>query len=491
MSPGGSAPAPWDAIVVGAGPNGLAAAVELARAGLAVLVREADAEVGGAARTDELTLPGFRHDVGSAVHPLGIGSPFFRSLPLERHGLAWVHPEIPLAHPLEGGRAAVLARSVDETAAALGPDEAAYRRLVEPFVRRWPTFAEHALASPLRPPRAPLLMARFGVRLRGGATALARRTFRTEEARALSAGNAAHSGVPLDEMPAAAIGLVLMIAGHAVGWPFPAGGAGALTRALARHFAELGGTIETGARVHDLRALPPARAILLDLTPAQILAVAGERLPPSYRRALTRWTYGAGSFKVDWALSAPIPWSAEACRRAGTVHLGGTLEEIAASEAHAWRGPDPHPRPFVLLAQPSLFDPGRAPAGAHTAWAYCHVPNGWAGDATAAVEAQVERFAPGFRDVVRARRTHGPAELEAWNANLVGGDINGGAATLRQTLARPVASPTPWATPVEGLYVCSASTPPGGGVHGMCGWHAARAALRRTFGRRGVGGPLT
>lgn len=474
--------ATYDAVVVGAGPNGLAAAVELARHGLSVLVREAAAEVGGAARTEELTLPGFRHDPGSAIHPLGAGSPFFASLPLAEHGLEWVHPETPVAHALDGGRAVALARSVDETARGLGPDGAAYRDLVGPFVRSWPTFRDQVLDTPLHAPRDPLLMARFGMRALRPATKLARTTFRTPEARALIAGNAAHSALPLEQSPSAAIALVLLVAAHAVGWPAPRGGAGAITQALASYLRALGATIEAGAPVRSVEELPEARAIFLDLTPRQVVAVAGPRLPSGYRARLEAWRYGPGAFKVDWALDGPIPWSAEACRRAGTVHLGGTLEEIAEAEVEPWRE-RVHVAPFVLLAQPSTFDPTRAPEGKHTAWAYCHVPNGWDGDATDAIERQIERFAPGFRGRILQRVSRGPVELEAWNPNLVGGDVNGGAFTLQQTLARPVVSLAPWAAPVPGLYLCSSSTPPGGGVHGMCGWHAARTALRRTFDR--------
>lgn len=471
----------WDAVVVGAGPNGLSAAVVLARAGLKVLVREANDEVGGAARTEELTLPGFRHDVGSAVYPLGVGSPFFSSLPLEEHGLEWVHPPLPLAHPLDGGRAAVLHRSLEETAAGLGADAGAYRRMLEPFVRMWPTFRHHVLHTPLRIPNSPALMARFGLRILRGATGLAR-GFRTEEARALLAGNAAHAAVPLEHPPSAAVALVLMVAGHAVGWPVARGGAGAITRALCSYLESLGGVVETGAPVAEVADLPECRAVLLDLTPRQVLAVAEERLPSGYADTLRGWRYGPAAFKLDWALDAPIPWQAAACRRAGTVHLGGTLEEITEAERVPWEGKAAE-RPFVLLAQPSLFDESRAPEGKHTAWAYCHVPNAWKGDAAELIEAQVERFAPGFRNRILARSAHDPAGLEAWNANLVGGDINGGALTLGQVIRRPALSATPWATPASDLYLCSASTPPGGGVHGMCGYHAARTALRRSFGR--------
>jgi len=471
----------FDAVVVGAGPNGLAAAIELSRSGLGVLLVEANQTIGGSARTEALTLPGFRHDVGSAVYPLGIGSPYLDSLPLREHGLDWVHPPVPLAHPLDGGRAVILRRDMEATAAGLGRDSGAYRRLVGPFVRRWPSFADHVLDAPTKLPRSPLLMMRFGVRALRPATKQAR-AFHTPEARALLAGNAAHSGVPLGDSLSGAVGVTLMIAAHAVGWPIPRGGAGRLTESMASYFQSLGGTIETGRRVGSLDELPAARAILLALTHRQVAQVAGPRLPDAYRSRLESWRYGPGAFKVDWALDAPIPWEAEEVGQAGTVHLGGTLEEIAAAECRPARGAAPE-RPFVLLAQPTLFDSSRAPAGKHIAWAYCHVPNGWAGDATAAIEAQVERFAPGFRDRIVARRTHRPAQLEAWNANLVGGDVNGGALTVSQTFGPARWSLHPWGTPVPHLYVCSASRPPGGGAHGMVGYHAAREALRRTFGR--------
>jgi phytoene dehydrogenase-like protein len=469
----------YDAVVVGAGPNGLAAAIELARNGLSVLLREAGPTIGGAARTEALTLPGFLHDVGSAVYPMGIGSPFFRTLPLADHGLEWIHSPVPVAHPLLHGRAVVLERSPVETAQALGADGAAYRRLVEPFVRRWSTFADHIMTTPFRPPRDPVLMGRFGLRAIQSTTRLAAR-FRTEEARALLAGNAAHAAVPLENAPSAAIGVVLMVAAHAVGWPVPRGGAGALTRALASLLRSLGGTIETDAPVTDLSELPPARALILALTNRQVASVAGDRLPRGYRTALERWRYGPGAYKVDWALDGPIPWEAADCARAITVHVGGTLEEIAEAERAPWHGRVAK-RPFLLVVQPSVFDATRAPAGKHTAWAYCHVPNGWGGSATEAMEAQIERFAPGFRELVLARRVHTPADLEAWDANLVGGDVNGGAATMYQTFGPGRWRRSAWSTPIRKLYVCSASTPPGGGVHGMCGYHAARAALKRTF----------
>lgn len=471
----------YDAVVVGAGPNGLAAGIELARAGLSVLIREANQTVGGAARTEELTLPGFRHDVGSAVYPLGVGSPFFSSLPLEQYGLKWLHSPAPLAHVLDGARAAMLSRDLDTMAHALGGDGRIYRRMLEPFVRMWPTFADHVLCSPLRPPRDPVLMGRFGLRALLSTTRIGK-TFKGDDMKALLAGNAAHSAIPLEKVPSAAIGLTLMIAAHAVGWPVPRGGAGSLTTALAAHFEALGGTIETGSPVKTLDELPPSRATLLALTYHQVADVGRAKLPDAYLKGLQKWRYGPAAFKVDWALDAPIPWAAEDVGSAVTVHVGGTLEEIAAAERAPWAGRVAE-RPFVILAQPSLADTSRAPQGKHTAWAYCHVPNGWDGDATDAIEAQVERFAPGFRDVILARCTHGPKELEAWDANLVGGDVNGGAITIAQMFGPGRWSLNPWGTPVKDLYVCSASTPPGGGVHGMAGYHAARAALRRTFGR--------
>ncbi|MDZ7780808.1 MAG: NAD(P)/FAD-dependent oxidoreductase [Gemmatimonadota bacterium] len=470
----------WDAVVVGAGPNGLSAAITLAAEGLSTLLIEANDEVGGAARTAPLTLPGFSHDVGSAVYPMGLASPFFASLPLDEHGLDWVHPDLPLAHPLDGGRVATLHRSLDDTTEALGGAGPAYREMVEPFVEAWPRFRRHVLDTPFRVPTAPLLMARFATRAFRRTTRLAG-GLPTPGAQALLAGNAAHAGAPLDTFPPSAVGLVLMIAGHAVGWPVARGGAGAITEALAAHFRSLGGTIETGRAVTSLDDLPEAEAVVLALTPAQIARIGGDALPARYRTGLERWRYGPGAFKVDWALDAPIPWTSDACRRAGTVHLGGTLEEIAAAEGAPARGRLAE-NPFVLLAQPSLFDPSRAPEGRHTAWAYCHVPNGWRGDATEVIERQVERFAPGFRDTVLERCVHGPSDLEAWDGNLVGGDVNGGALTPRQWLGPERWSLHPWSTPVADLYVCSAATPPGGGVHGMCGHHAARSALRSSFG---------
>lgn len=481
-SAGRSSTGPVDAVVVGGGPNGLTAAIELQRQGLSVLLLEANAEVGGAARTEESTLPGFLHDTGSAIYPLGAASPAFASYPLADHGLRWVHGDAPVAHPLDGGRVAVMERDLDACVAALGSDGDAWGRYAGPFVRGWRSLIESLLDDPLSIPSAPFLMARFAPHALLGPTTLARR-FESDEARALLAGNAAHSGGPMTRAPAGAVGMTLIAAGHTVGWPFPEGGAGRLTTALASYFESLGGRIETGARVGSLADLPPCRATLLAVTFRQVARIAGAALPDRYRTALEGWRYGPGAFKVDWALDGPIPWTNPETARAPTVHVGGTLEEIAEAEQAPWEG-RPAERPFVLLAQPSLFDRSRAPESRHTAWGYCHVPNGWSGDATAAIEAQVERFAPGFRERILERVTHGPARLEAWDANLIGGDVNGGALTLGQTVGPARWRVGGWRTPVKGLYVCSASTPPGGGVHGMAGFHAARAALDEVFGIR-------
>jgi phytoene dehydrogenase-like protein len=465
-----------DAIVVGSGPNGLAAAIAIAQAGRSVRVLEAAPTIGGGARSDALTLPGFRHDVCSAIHPLVAGSPFLRSLPLAEHGLRLVHPEIPLAHPLDDGSAVALHRSVDETADGLGLDADAYRRLVGPLARDWEQLVGD-LVGPLRPPRHPLAAARFGLSAVRSATGLARSSFAGERARALFAGNAAHSMQPLEQPTTAAFGLMLMLLGHGVGWPAAQGGSQAIPDAMASLLRTLGGELETGREVRSLGELAGARSVVLDLTPRQILPIVRDALPIRYRRALARYRYGPGVFKLDYALDGPVPWAAAACRRAGTVHLGGTLEEIAEGEAAIARGRHPR-RPYVLVAQQSLFDETRAPSGSHTLWAYCHVPNGSTVDMSGAIEDQIERFAPGFRDLVRARHAFGPAALEAHNPNNVGGDINGGAASVRQLFARPALRAVPYSTPDPRLFICSSSTPPGGGVHGMCGFYAARAALR-------------
>jgi phytoene dehydrogenase-like protein len=468
-----------DAIVVGSGPNGLAAAITLARAGRSVLVVEQADAVGGGLRTERLTRPGFLHDTCAAIHPLGVASPFMRSVPLAEHGVEWIHSPAPLAHPLDDGSAVMLERSLEETAAGLGADGDSWRALLGPLVASADAIVEGTLAPLTRPPRHPLAMARFGLKALRPATGLARSAFDGERARALFAGNAAHAMLPLEARATASFGLILAMLGHAVGWPLPRGGSQQIADGLASYLRSLGGEIEIGRRVESLDELAGAGLVLLDVTPRQLLALAGSRLDGRYRRALERYRYGPGVVKLDYALSAPAPWRAADCARAATVHLGGTLDEIAFAEAEVAAGRIPA-RPYVLVAQQSLFDASRAPSGAHTLWAYTHVPNASTDVevAVAAVEAQLERFAPGFSEVVLERSIRGPAALEAHNPNYVGGDINGGSAELRQLLARPAASPRPYRTPIDGVYLCSSSTPPGGGVHGMCGVHAARAALR-------------
>jgi phytoene dehydrogenase-like protein len=469
----------YDAVVVGAGPNGLSAAVLLARAGLSVCVLEANEEIGGGARTMALTQPGFRHDVCAAIHPMGVASPFFRQLPLEAFGLAWMHADLALAHPLDDGTAAVLATSVEETARSLGPDAASYRRLMQPLVDEAGLLFREIL-KPIRIPWHPLRMARFGLVALRSCEALVHARFAQAHARALVAGCAAHALVPLDRLGTASFGVVLLLAAHAAGWPVARGGSQAIVAALAGYLRHLGGEIRTGHVVRSLRDVPEARAVLLDLTPRQVLAVAGDDLPAGYRQRLARFRYGPGVFKVDWALDGPIPWTAEACRRAATVHVAGPYDEIAACEDGCWRGVHAE-RPFVLVAQQSLIDATRAPAGRHTGWAYCHVPHGSTVDMTEAIERQIERFAPGFRDRILARHTFDSAALEAHNANMIGGDIGGGANDLWQFIARPVLTRDPYATPNERLFLCSSSTPPGGGVHGMCGYRAAQTVLHRVF----------
>ena len=466
----------YDAVVVGAGPNGLAAAITLARAGRSVLVIEAQPEIGGGLRSAALTLPGFVHDVGSAIHPFAVGSPFFHALPLADFGLEWIHPPAPLAHPLDNGAAAMLERSLLATAAGLGRDGPAYLRLMRPVVRDWERILP-VILGPLRFPRHPFAAARFGARAIWPARSLASAVFRTPGARALFGGLSAHGCLPLEQPPTAAIALALAALGHRVGWPFPRGGAGRLSDALAAYLRSLGGEIVTGRTIESLDQLPPSRAVFCDVAPANLLRMAGERFPAPFRRALARYRHGPGVFKVDWALRGAIPWQAPACARAGTVHLGGTLEEIAAAERAPWAGAC-SARPYVLLTQPSLFDSTRAPSGMHTAWAYCHVPNGSTVEMTDRIEATVERFAPGFRALILGRRSSSPLEMERHNANLIGGDITGGVSGIRQLFTRPTVSFTPYRTPVKGLYLCSASTPPGPGVHGMCGYHAAQTALR-------------
>jgi phytoene dehydrogenase-like protein len=471
-----------DAVVVGSGPNGLAAAVTLARAKLSVLVLEASESIGGGTRSMELTLPGFMHDVCSAVHPLAIGSPFFRELPLHEHGLEWIHPKIPLAHPLDGNGAVSLRQSLAETAELMGKDGPRYTALMRPLVDNWWALAREFLQPMIHLPRHPWALIRFGLQAIQPAQWLNRR-FSTEPARALFAGLAGHSFLSLSAPASAAFGLVLGAAGHAVGWPFPRGGAQKIANALASYLQSLGGHIEVARPVASLSDLPASRALFLDLTPRALLKLAGNILPRRYRHALERFPYGSGIFKIDYALSAPIPWRAEECRQAGTVHVGGTAAEIAAAEDVVARKRSIASNPFVLLAQPTLSDPSRAPTGQHVAWAYCHAPGGSVIDLTERIDAQIERFAPGFRDCVLARHTMNTLALENHNPNLIGGAVNGGSLDLKHLLVRPVLSPNPYRTPLRGVYLCSASTPPGGGVHGMCGYHAARWALKEVFGQ--------
>lgn len=468
----------YDAVVIGSGPNGLAAAITVARAGRSVLVLEARGEPGGGMRTAELTLPGFHHDVCSAVHPLGAGSPFFQRLPLADHGLEWLQPEVALAHPLDGGRAAVLLRSLDETAARLDRDGAAYRRIFGPIAESWRTLAPDVLGPILRVPRHPVALARFGIPALLPAAMLGRVAFRDESARALLTGLAAHGTAALDAPLTAAPGLVLGAAGHAVGWPVARGGAASIAVALLSYLQSLGGEIELERPVHDLATLPPARVIFADVMPPAVAAMAGPRLALAERRRMEAHARGPGIFKLDYALSGPMPWTADACRHAGTVHVSGDGDEVARSEHDVARGYHPE-RPFVLVAQQSIVDPSRAPAGKHTLWAYCHVPNGSTVDMTSRIEAQLERFAPGFRDLVLARSALAPADLERYNPNYAGGDIGGGSAAGLGLVSRPRFTRHPYRTAIPGVYLCSSATPPGGGVHGMCGYHAARDALRR------------
>jgi phytoene dehydrogenase-like protein len=463
------------ACVIGSGPNGLAAAIVLAQAGLEVEVFEAQSIPGGGARTMELTLPGFLHDFGSAVHPLGVGSPFFSSLPLHEYGLEWIHSPAPLAHPLDDGTAVLLERKLDDARASLGVDGEAWCRLVRPFVEHWNEFAPDVLRPLPAIPKHPWLMARFGMSALFSAGTIAGR-FQSERTRALFAGLAAHSFLRLDEVLSGALGMLMAIPAHAVGWPVPRGGSQAITNAMRGYLERLGGVVHTSCRIDSLEGLPKCDLVLCDVTPRQLLAIAGSRLDHYYKRQLQRFRYGPGVFKVDYALREPIPWRAAECRRAITLHLGGTFEEIAASEKAVRSGKQAE-RPFVLLAQPSLFDPSRAPEGKHTVWAYCHVPNGSTENMLPKIEEQIERFAPGFRETVLARRIFSCRDLESMNTNLVGGDINGGVLDLRQFLARPTWQQ--YATSARDIYICSASTPPGGGVHGMCGYHAAKRALRR------------
>lgn len=466
-----------DAVVIGSGPNGLAAAVRLAQAGAAVLVLEAKDTIGGGIRTAELTLPGFRHDVCSAAHPMGILSPYFRTLRLETHGLRWVKGGASVAHPLDDGSAVMLYRSLEDTARELGEDGDAWKRLVSPFLKDPHGLLGDALA-PLRIPKHPLTMLRFGLRAMRSAKGLARARFSSERARALFAGCAAHSILPLERMFSAAIGLIFAVTAHVETWPVAKGGSAAIARALASLLRELGGRIETGVFVRSLADLPPARVYVFDTSPAQLADVAEPVLPARYVRRLRRYRYGPGVFKLDWALDGPIPWRDRRCLEASTVHLGGTLDELAAAEAAVWRGEHPD-RPYVLLCQQSQLDPSRAPAGKQTGYAYCHVPAGSTVDLTEVVERQVERFAPGFGERILARHAMRADDFERHNPNYLGGAITGGVADAGQLFTRPVARPNPYTTPNPRVLIGSASTPPGGGVHGMCGYWAAEAAKKR------------
>lgn len=468
----------YDAIIVGAGPNGLAAAITMQKAGLSVLLIEGKDTLGGGLRTAELTLPGFKHDICSAIHPMAVASPFFASLPLADHGLEFIQPGYAAAHPFDDGSAAVLSRSLEETAGSLGKDRETYLQLVGPIVKDWNKLVDDIL-SPFKFPKHPFLMARFGLKALQSAERISR-SFSTEKAKGLWGGMTAHSIQPLSNLATGAIGLVLSAVGHVHGWPIPKGGSQTVADALLSYFVSLGGEVQTGFMVKSLDELPAAKAVLLDLTPKQILEIAGDKFSWLYKRQLQNYRYGMGVFKIDWALSEPIPFVAEACRKAGTIHIGNTFKEIAVTEQQSATGQHPD-KPFVLLAQPSVFDSSRAPAGKHTAWAYCHVPNGSTVDRTKAIEEQIERFAPGFKDTIIGKHTMNTVEVQQYNPNYIGGDINGGIIDLGQLYTRPALRISPYRTSLKGLYICSSSTPPGGGVHGMCGFHAAKQALSDLF----------
>src|SRR5437762_749801 len=473
----------YDAIVVGSGPNGLAAAITLQQSGLSVLLVEAKKTIGGGLRSEELTLPHFVHDVCSAVHPMAASSPFFKTLPLEEHGLEFIQPTIAAAHPFDDGTAATFYQSVEQTAQALGEDAQSYLSLMKPLVTDWPRIVVDVL-GPLHFPKHPIAMSRFGIKALTSAAHLARR-FHSKHAQGLWAGMAAHSMQSLDTATTSAIGLVLMAAGHSVGWPIAKGGSNAIASALASYFVSSGGVIETNFYVRSLSELPSAHVVMFDVSPLQLLQIAGHKFSSIYKWQLKRYRYGMGVFKIDWALDGPIPFTAPACRRAGTLHLGNTFEEIRQSEQLI--SEEKHSeKPFVLLAQQTLFDPSRAPQGKHTAWAYCHVPNGSELDMTAHIEEQVERFAPGFRDRILSRHVMNATQMEEYNPNYVGGDINGGMMNVAQLFTRPALRLSPYKTSAKNIYICSSSAPPGGGVHGMCGYHAAKRALRDVFNRKAV-----
>ncbi|MBC8033951.1 MAG: NAD(P)/FAD-dependent oxidoreductase [Chitinophagaceae bacterium] len=468
----------YDAIVVGSGPNGLSAAITLQRAGLSVLLIEGSDTIGGGLRSAEVTLPGFVHDICSAIHPMAAISPFFATLPLKEFGLEYIYPKYAAAHPFDDGKAAVLCNSVEETAALLGQDERAYLDLMEPIVRDWPLIDSNLL-GPLKFPAHPFALARFGLKAITSANQLSKR-FRTKEAKGLWAGVAAHSVQPLSNIATSAIGLVLMSSAHINGWPLPKGGSKFIASALAAYFQSLGGKIQTGTYVKSLKELPSAEAVLFDTTPKQLMEIAGQRFSAIYKWQLNKYRYGPGVFKMDFALDGPVPFTAPQCQGAGTVHIGNTLEEIAAGEKAIWNGGHPE-NPYVLLAQQSLFDDSRAPEGKHTLWAYCHVPNGSTKDMSAVIERQIERFAPGFRDRILAKYVMNTKQIEEYNPNYIGGDIGGGAIDIGQLFTRPALRWSPYRTSAKGLYICSSSTPPGGGVHGMGGYHAAQRALKDLF----------
>jgi phytoene dehydrogenase-like protein len=466
----------YDAVVIGSGPNGISAAIVLAQKSMSVLLVEGQRDLGGGCRSGQLTLPGFTHDICSSIYPLGMGSPFFRTLPLEEHGLSWINPEGTYAHPFDGGRAVVVERSVEASAKTMGPDALAYEKLVNALHINWDTLCE-SLLQPQKMLFHPFSMANFGLRALMSAKLFAQTTFKGELARGAFAGVAAHSTLPLSAATSAAFGLVLGVTSHPVGWPMPKGGAQKLSDALASYFTASGGEILLDAPVSSLDQLPPSKLVIADVTPWQLVSMAGSRLPGGYKKQLESYKYGPAVFKIDYALDAPIPWQAQGVDRAATVHLGGTIEEIDQSESGVWRGQHSE-RPYVLLAQHCLFDTTRAPEGKHTLWAYCHVPNGSTQDMSAQIENQIERFAPGFKKTIIAKSSISARGMEEHNANYIGGDINGGALIPSQLFTRPVFRLIPYSTPVEGLYLCSASTPPGGGVHGMGGYYAAHSAFR-------------
>ena len=474
-------PNKFDAVIIGSGPNGLAAGIRLALEGLHVKIFEAAETIGGGMRTQELIRPGYHHDVCSAIHPMAASSPFLKKLPLEKHGLKWIHPIHPAAHPLDDEPAAILYRDLDETAFHLGEDEENYKKIIKPLVEHWDELTTDFL-GPLRFPSNPVKMASFGIKALQTAD-MFQSNFNTTRAKALFAGMAAHSMLPLNSLATAAVGLVFFATAHTGGWPLPKGGSQTLADAMARYFKSLGGEIETGFEVKKMNQLPQSKAVLFDLTPLQVARIVGDDFPVTYRRKLNKFRYGPGVFKVDYILNEPVPWKNHECSRAGTVHLGGTFDEIAETEKEMSKGGHPE-KPFILVAQQSLFDETRTPDHKHSLWAYCHVPNGSTKDMTQAIENQIERFAPGFRDIIDEKVTMNTADFQQYNANYFGGDINGGRQDIRQLFSRPVSWLNPYSTPSDGIYFCSSSTPPGGGVHGMCGFHAANAALKKEFGRK-------